>query len=211
MADLEDVAERHEARTGRRLRVATKYVRQTRAFFAAHGVSRYRIVESAGATEGAPASGAADLVVDITTTGATLAGNGLKPLRDGLILASEAQLAASLRAGWSGAARAALRALLDATEARSAARALTALRFSPGFAAEALEEGLRGALEIVRPGEALAARDQAQALARAIAAAGGGPVTSFAPGFVFRARNDPWERFCARLDARGGPPEASIA
>ena len=33
----------------------------------------YRIVESLGATEGAPAAGSAEIVVDITTTGATLA------------------------------------------------------------------------------------------------------------------------------------------
>ena len=74
MADVEEVAHVYLARTGRRLRVATKYLVQTRAFFARHGVADYRIVESGGATEGAPAAGAAELVVDITTTGATLAG-----------------------------------------------------------------------------------------------------------------------------------------
>ena len=84
------------ARTGRRMRVATKYLVQTRAFFARHGVADYRIVESGGATEGAPAAGAAELVVDITTTGATLVANGLKMLADGVILKSQAQLAASL-------------------------------------------------------------------------------------------------------------------
>ena len=51
--------------------------------------------------EGAPASGAAELIVDITTTGATLAANGLKILSDGLILKSQAQLTASLKAAWS--------------------------------------------------------------------------------------------------------------
>ena len=70
------------------------------AFFARHGVADYRIVESGGATEGAPAAGSAELVVDITTTGATLAANGLKVLADGVILKSQAQLAASLRADW---------------------------------------------------------------------------------------------------------------
>ena len=47
-------------------------------------------MESLGATEGAPASGAADLIVDITSTGATLRANGLKMLADGVILKSEA-------------------------------------------------------------------------------------------------------------------------
>ena len=84
---------------------ATKYLVQTRAFFARHGVVDYRIAESGGATEGAPAAGSAELVVDITTTGATLAANHLKILEDGTILRSEANLAASLGAGWSSDAR----------------------------------------------------------------------------------------------------------
>jgi ATP phosphoribosyltransferase len=86
MEDLEEVAHDYLARTGRRMRVATKYLAQTRAFFARHGVVDYRITESGGATEGAPAAGAAELVVDITTTGATLQANGLKTLSDGVIL-----------------------------------------------------------------------------------------------------------------------------
>ena len=80
MADLEDVASTYRMKHGDRMRVATKYVNLTRRFFAAHGVADYRIVESLGATEGAPAAGAAELIVDITTTGATLAANGLKTL-----------------------------------------------------------------------------------------------------------------------------------
>src|SRR5271170_1761823 len=100
MADVDDVAHLYLARTGRRLRVATKYLTQTRAFFARHGIVDYRIVESGGATEGAPAAGAAELITDITSSGATLEANGLKVLADGLILSSQAQLAASLRADW---------------------------------------------------------------------------------------------------------------
>ena len=72
MIDLEDVASAYRATRGERMRVATKYVNLTRQFFAAHGIADYRIVESLGATEGAPAVGAAELIVDITTTGATL-------------------------------------------------------------------------------------------------------------------------------------------
>jgi len=117
MSDVDDVGARLEARTGRKLRVATKYVRSTRRFFTAEGVGHYRIVESAGATEGAPAAGVAELVVDITTTGATLASNGLKVLSDGLILASQAQLVASLGGDWSKEALAALDALASALSA----------------------------------------------------------------------------------------------
>ena len=52
------------------LRIATKYPNLTRRLFAEKGVTGYRIVESPGATEGAPAAGTAEAIVDITTTGA---------------------------------------------------------------------------------------------------------------------------------------------
>jgi ATP phosphoribosyltransferase len=111
MADLDDVAAEFRSRHRRRLTVATKYINITRRFFAGHGVADYRIVESLGATEGAPASGAADLIVDITTTGATLNANGLKVLADGVILKSEAHLVASRGAAWTPGQRAALAAI----------------------------------------------------------------------------------------------------
>ena len=93
MADLDEVAEQFYRAHGRRIRVATKYVHLTRRWFAAHGVTGYRIVDSSGATEGAPAAGMADIIVDITTTGSTLAANHLRILDDGVILESCAVLA----------------------------------------------------------------------------------------------------------------------
>jgi ATP phosphoribosyltransferase len=93
MADLDDVAEQFYRTHGRRLRVATKYNNLTRRFFSEKGVTGYRIVESLGATEGAPAAGTAELIVDITTTGSTLSANHLRILDDGLILNSCAVLA----------------------------------------------------------------------------------------------------------------------
>jgi len=122
MADVDDVAARMEVSTGRKLRVATKYVRSTRRFFTEEGVGHYRIVESAGATEGAPAAGVADLVVDITTTGATLKANGLKILSDGVILRSQAQLVASMDAEWTDAGLGALGSLVSAFEIRAGLR-----------------------------------------------------------------------------------------
>ncbi|NVP56221.1 ATP phosphoribosyltransferase [Mycoplana rhizolycopersici] len=93
MADLGDVAADFRARHGRRLTIATKYWRLTQQFFSGnHGIQLYRIVESLGATEGAPASGSADIIVDITSTGSTLRANHLKILSDGVILKSEACL-----------------------------------------------------------------------------------------------------------------------
>jgi ATP phosphoribosyltransferase len=95
MADLDEVSESFYSRHSRRLKVATKYVNLTRRFFAEKGVTGYRIVESAGATEGAPAAGTAEAIVDITTTGSTLIANHLKILDDGVILKSTAVLAAT--------------------------------------------------------------------------------------------------------------------
>jgi ATP phosphoribosyltransferase len=93
MSDLDEISARFHAKHGRRLRVATKYPGLTRRFFADKGLAGYRIVESTGATEGAPANGSAELIVDITTTGSTLKANCLKVLDDGVILRSEAVLA----------------------------------------------------------------------------------------------------------------------
>jgi ATP phosphoribosyltransferase len=112
MADLDDVCAAYAQKHKRRLRVATKYAQLTRSFFAQARISDYRIVPSAGATEGAPAAGTAEVIVDITTTGATLRDNGLKILDDGVILKSQAQLAASLTADWNADARKACETLL---------------------------------------------------------------------------------------------------
>jgi ATP phosphoribosyltransferase len=122
MADLDDVATSFRARHNHRMRVATKYINLTRNFFASQGVVDYRIVESAGATEGAPAAGTAELIVDITTTGATLAANGLKVLDDGVMLRSHANLVASRDADWSPEARETARVILDHIAASARAR-----------------------------------------------------------------------------------------
>src|SRR5438309_8769968 len=116
MADLDDVATAFRLKHDRKMRVATKYVNLTRAFFSTQGVTDYRIVESSGATEGAPAAGTAELVVDITTTGATLAANALKVVEDGVILRSQANLVAARVACWGEAERATARTVLDRIE-----------------------------------------------------------------------------------------------
>jgi ATP phosphoribosyltransferase len=201
MADLEEVAHDYLARTGRRMRVATKYLAQTRAFFARHGVADYRIAESSGATEGAPAAGAAELVVDITTTGATLAANGLKVLSDGLILRSQAQLAASLAARWSPGQLAAAERLLRIVEARAAARASATLTWPATGAAEeqAVVERLAAAGASRRPHGLLVALGQLADASLALTAAGLGPVTAARPDFVFDVECPPFESLKARV------------
>src|SRR5262249_18977001 len=137
-------------------RIATKYVQLTRAFFAHAGISDYRIVESAGATEGAPAAGSAEAIVDITTTGTTLAANALKALEDGTILKSQAQLAASLLADWSKDTRSAAEKLLARIGARETAKSSQVLRVRLDKAAERILSVLArdcGATVLSRPAE----------------------------------------------------------
>ncbi|ODT83115.1 MAG: ATP phosphoribosyltransferase [Pelagibacterium sp. SCN 64-44] len=110
--DLADVASDFRSRHGRWLRIATKYITITRQHFARAGIAEYRTVESLGATEAAPASGVADIVVDITTTGSTLAANGLRVLEDGVMLQSQACLIVSRTAQWSEARKARCAAIL---------------------------------------------------------------------------------------------------
>jgi ATP phosphoribosyltransferase len=112
----------------RKMRLATKYANLTRDFFAAHGIVDYRIVESSGATEGAPAAGTAEMIVDITTTGATLLANGLKTIEDGVILRSQANLVAARAAAWSEMHREIARRLLDRVAAQKRAEAFTEVR-----------------------------------------------------------------------------------
>jgi len=128
MADLDDVATSFRHTHDRKLRVATKYVNLTRAFFSQHGILDYRIVESSGATEGAPAAGSAELIVDITTTGTTLAANGLKVVEDGVILRSQANLVAARAASWGAAERETARVILDRIAAQARAKAFREVR-----------------------------------------------------------------------------------
>jgi len=204
MADVDEVAMAYLARTGRRLRVATKYGVQTRAFFARHGIADYRIVESSGATEGAPAAGAAELIVDITTTGATLKANGLKVLEDGLILRSQMQLCASLIARWTPKQLSSARRLMSIVEARARARR-TALVSWPAEQDKTAEEAVqpflaRGATR--RAQGMLADVDTLFEVTAALAHAKVGPVSVVRPAFAFEPRSPAGDRLATRLGER---------
>jgi ATP phosphoribosyltransferase len=128
MADIDDVATAFRHTHDRKMRVATKYINLTRDFFSAHGIVDYRIVESAGATEGAPAAGTAEMIVDITTTGTTLAANALKIVDDGVILRSQANLVAARGAAWGESERELARVILDRIAAQARAKAFREVR-----------------------------------------------------------------------------------
>jgi ATP phosphoribosyltransferase len=151
MADIDDVATAFRHTHDRRMRVATKYINLTRDFFARHGIIDYRIVESAGATEGAPAAGTAELIVDITTTGATLSANALKIVEDGVILRSQANLVGSRKAAWSAEQRELARVILDRIAAQAHARAFREVRARFAACDAALVERARERFTIETP------------------------------------------------------------
>ncbi|MDO9127550.1 MAG: ATP phosphoribosyltransferase, partial [Parvibaculum sp.] len=192
-----------------RLRVATKYFNLTRSFFAEHGLTDYRIVESLGATEGAPAAGTAEVIVDITSTGATLAANNLKILDDGTILKSQANLVASLGAGWSDAALKAAGEILDRVSAQARAAEVVEVRFAGEGDDAALLDELKTRFGVTLPfgnGAApvrIAHCPQARLydLVAFLYAKGRDTVTATRADYVFEAKNPLRERLVARLKA----------
>ena len=94
--DLADLAVEFRER-GRELRVATKYPLLVGRFLYAQGINYFTLIPSSGTLEAAPTMGYADLIADLTASGATLRENGLKTLEDGSILVSQACLIANRR------------------------------------------------------------------------------------------------------------------
>tara|TARA_B100000686_G_scaffold84750_1_gene91636 strand:+ start:521 stop:1210 length:690 start_codon:yes stop_codon:yes gene_type:complete len=92
LLDLDEVADEFKKKKKRLLRVATKYPNLTRQFLYSKGVTQFQLVKSLGSTEVAPFTGMAEIISDITSTGATLKANNLRVLKDGEILKSQACL-----------------------------------------------------------------------------------------------------------------------
>ena len=151
MADLDDVATAFRMKHDRKMRVATKYVNLTRNFFSDHGITDYRIVESTGATEGAPAAGTAELIVDITSSGATLAANALKVIDDGIMLRSQANLVAARTAKWGDNEHAIARILFDRLAAETRARAFREVRTRFAACSDALLAEARERFGVAAP------------------------------------------------------------
>jgi len=151
MADIDDVATAFRHHHERKMRLATKYINLTRDFFSSHGVIDYRIVESSGATEGAPAAGTAEMIVDITTSGATLAANGLKVVDDGTILRSQANLIAARKAAWGKTERNLARVILDRVAAQARARAFREVRARFAAGTDMLVESAKQKFSIETP------------------------------------------------------------
>ena len=88
--DLDEVAEDYKKNNKSLLKIGTKYVNLTREFLYSRGVTNFTIVKSLGSTELMCAMNTAQLISDITSSGATLKQNNLRILNDGEILKSQA-------------------------------------------------------------------------------------------------------------------------
>ena len=91
VADLADLALEFR-KEGKQLRIANKYPRLLRQYLFDRGINYFTLVPASGTLEAAPSAGYADLIADLTSTGATLRENRLKTLQDGTILVSQACL-----------------------------------------------------------------------------------------------------------------------
>jgi len=94
LSDLADLALEFR-QEGKQLRIASKYPRLLRGYLYERGINYFTLIPASGAMEAAPAAGYADLIADLTASGATLRENQLKQLDEGTILASQACLIAN--------------------------------------------------------------------------------------------------------------------
>ena len=215
MADIEEVAADFRHRKQRRLRVATKYVNLTRRFFKKHGIADYRIVESLGATEGAPTAGTAEIIVDITTTGATLAANALKVLDDGTMLKSEANLVASLQADWSPATLERARSVLARIHAEEEARNHRQVAAYFGDSISDLARQIAASGRILAEGERhltlFLAKDDVAETADRLLQAGASRVLVSEVDYAFSNENPLFDRLNQALESRRLPDLRAIA
>ncbi len=228
--DLHEAAVLFRQKHGRSLRVATKFMHLARAFFAGHGIVEYSLVESLGATEGAPKAGFADLIVDLTSTGATLAQNHLKEIDGGTVLNSECCLIASLHENiWSETTLDALEQVIEQMEARMRANGLLILRASvPADSTARVGRALgdsynctftssRAQAQIGRRPSAdlrddmvvLCPKASVYAAVQDLRAAGAGEVIVDRSEFVYQGRPSSIDRFKALLAHHGVGPAAS--
>ena len=97
MADLADIALEFRAK-GRDLRIASKYPRLVKRFLNQNDVNYVSMISVSGGLEAAPVMGYADIIADITATGATLRENDLRILVDGIVIESQAVIIGNGRA-----------------------------------------------------------------------------------------------------------------
>lgn len=90
--DMKSLRQRASARE---LRIATKYINETRRFLLDHGIENYRVIQMDGALEASTQMGTADCIIDLVSSGTTLRENLLKEISGGTLLCSSMRLIAN--------------------------------------------------------------------------------------------------------------------
>lgn len=154
VSDLADLALEFR-QNSKQLRIANKYPRLLRRYLFDRGINYFTLVPASGTIEAAPAAGYADLIADLTSTGATLRENGLKTLEEGTVLVSQACLIGNpILLAASPPARQLARSIVELMEAHLQAepfyrltanvRGLSAEEVSAAILARPALAGLRG-------------------------------------------------------------------
>jgi ATP phosphoribosyltransferase len=84
-------------RSGRQLRIATKFPTLVSEHLYRNGVNYFALTAAHGALEAAPALGYADVIADLTETGVTLRDNHLRVIEGGIVLRAQACLIANVK------------------------------------------------------------------------------------------------------------------
>lgn len=138
LADIADLALEFRQR-GKELRIATKYPRLVGRSLRRRGINYFTLVHASGGLEAAPIMGYADIIADITASGATLRENGLRPLTDGVVRTSQAAIIGNIRLLEADPEKLALtREILERVEAYMRARGYQ--RLSANIQGESEEE-----------------------------------------------------------------------
>ncbi len=222
LADLADLALDFRER-GRELRIATKYSRLVSRYLHRQGINYFTLVHASGGLEAAPTMGYADLIADISATGATLRENRLRTLTDGVVCTSQAAIIGNGRLlGENGATLALTREILERVEAFIRARDFQRVSAniegtSEGAVAELVMEkpdlaGIQGPTiskvyssdgkmwfgvqVVVRKDDLVRAVDHFRVL-------GGSGITVNEATYVFRAECESFEALTKALDERG--------
>ncbi|MBM3945903.1 MAG: ATP phosphoribosyltransferase [SAR202 cluster bacterium] len=218
VADLADVSLEFLDK-GHALRVATKYPRLVERFLLANDTLTFTIVHASGALEAAPSIGYADIIADITDSGATLRENSLRRLDGGTIMTSHAglianrallradpslvdttrsileRLEARLRAERTGTVRATLRP----SATRSVPAQLNEMRSRLGVESVAIQRGADSLYDGGSEVTVVADRAHIQNVVDLLRAAGANLVTVGYPESVFQSECQAYQRMLSAL------------
>ena len=199
--DLSEVASEFRSYNNRRIRVATKFKNITRNFFSHNGISNYRLVDSAGATEGSPAAGTSEIIVDITETGQTIEANNLKILNDGVMLESQSCIFSTTSNIWDDVDLEPVEKFLRIISARSEAMNKVELFFDYIDDKDGLEINLyrkfkaifsKGSPDLGEATSLIVPISEITSCSLYLTSLGYGPIRTNQPNFIYNKESDSW-------------------